>query len=456
MMDYGKHLKDARNQKHLSLKEVSEKTGITDSRLSRLENSSDSGVWKDIKELGTLMRLYNMTPDFALSVLGYGEPSSILTAIAALSESDKDMIIKLIARLNGNDETRKTVFRLGELFAGPGGLAWGAMHASIQDPRYKIIHAWANDYDKATCDTYSRNICPDSSDSVICGDVRELDISSLAPIDALAFGFPCNDFSVVGEQKGFKGTFGPLYTYGVKALQIFRPQWFLAENVGGLRSANEGKAFSKILSDLKNAGYKIVPHLYKFEEYGIPQARHRVIIIGIRNDLPYEFKVPSPAPYKNMDNTCRNAIENPPIPADAANNERTNQSPSVIERLKYIKPGQNAFTANLPEGLQLKVKGAKISQIYKRLDPNKPAYTVTGSGGGGTHIYHWSEPRALTNRERARLQTFPDDFVFEGSKEQVRKQIGMAVPCKGAQIIFSAILKTFAGIPYESVEASLD
>lgn len=456
MMDYGKHLKDARNQKHLSLKEVSEKTGITDSRLSRLENSSDSGVWKDIKELGTLMRLYNMTPDFALSVLGYGEPSSILTAIAALSESDKDMIIKLIARLNENDETRKTVFRLGELFAGPGGLAWGAMHASIQDPRYKIIHAWANDYDKATCDTYSRNICPDSSDSVICGDVRELDISSLAPIDALAFGFPCNDFSVVGEQKGFKGTFGPLYTYGVKALQIFRPQWFLAENVGGLRSANEGKAFSKILSDLKNAGYKIVPHLYKFEEYGIPQARHRVIIIGIRDDLPYEFKVPSPAPYKNMDNTCRNAIENPPIPADAANNERTNQSLSVIERLKYIKPGQNAFTANLPEGLQLKVKGAKISQIYKRLDPNKPAYTVTGSGGGGTHIYHWSEPRALTNRERARLQTFPDDFVFEGSKEQVRKQIGMAVPCKGAQIIFSAILKTFAGIPYESVEASLD
>ena len=455
MVDYGKRLRDARNQKHLSLKEVSEKTGITDSRLSRLENSSDTGIWKDIKELGTLMRLYDIAPDFALSVLGYGEPSSVLTAIASLSESDKDMVINLIARLNGNTGNHKTVFRLGELFSGPGGLAWGAMHASIQDPRYKIIHAWANDYDKATCNTYSRNICPDSSDSVICGDVRELDISSLAPIDALAFGFPCNDFSVVGEQKGFEGTFGPLYTYGVKALHIFRPQWFLAENVGGLRSANDGKAFSKILSDLRDAGYKIVPHLYKFEEYGIPQARHRVIIIGIRDDLPYEFKVPSPAPYKDSDNTCRNAIENPPIPADAANNERTNQSPSVVERLKYIKPGQNAFTADLPEELQLNVKGAKISQIYKRLDPSKPAYTVTGSGGGGTHIYHWSEPRALTNRERARLQTFPDDFVFEGSKEQVRKQIGMAVPCKGAQIIFSAILNTFAGIPYESVEASL-
>ena len=101
------------------------------------------------------------------------------------------------------------------------------------------------------------------------------------------------------------------------------------------------------------------------------------------------------------------------------------------------------------------MRGAKISQIYKRLDPTKPSYTVTGSGGGGTHIYHWSENRALTNRERARLQTFPDDFVFEGSKESVRKQIGMAVPCDGAKIIFEAVLKTFAGIKYEYIEPNI-
>ena len=138
------------------------------------------------------------------------------------------------------------------------------------------------------------------------------------------------------------------------------------------------------------------------------------------------------------------------------NNEKTKQSDQVVKRLSYIKPGQNAFTADLPEELQLNIKGAKISQIYKRLDPTKPAYTVTGSGGGGTHIYHWSEPRALTNRERARLQTFPDTFVFEGSKESVRKQIGMAVPCKGAQIIYEAILRTFAGIDYDSIDANID
>lgn len=344
-------------------------------------------------------------------------------------------------------------FRLGELFCGPGGLALGAITATIDNPEYRIVHKWANDYDASTCATYRRNICPNDEESVICGDVRQLDIDSLGEIDAFAFGFPCNDFSVVGEQKGFDGVFGPLYTYGVKVLKKYQPLWFLAENVGGLKSANEGKAFEKIKKDLVDAGYRIYPNLYKFEEYGVPQARHRMIIVGIRKDLPYEFKIPSTVPYKDCDVTCKTAIEIPPIPEYATNNEVTKQSAVVVERLKHIKPGQNAFTANLPEELQLNVKGAKISQIYKRLDPLKPAYTVTGSGGGGTHIYHYKEPRALTNRERARLQTFPDEYVFEGTKESVRKQIGMAVPARGARVIFEAILNTFAGIEYEGISA---
>ena len=347
----------------------------------------------------------------------------------------------------------KKEFRLGELFCGPGGLALGATTASIEDPKFKIVHQWANDYDASTCKTYTRNICPENPDSVICEDVHFLEIEKLGDIDALAFGFPCNDFSVVGEQLGFKGKFGPLYTYGIKTLEMYKPQWFLAENVGGLQSANEGKAFKKIMLDMKSAGYRIYPNLYKFEEYGIPQARHRVIIIGIREDLPYEFKIPAPS---GMIKTCREAIEVPPIPEDAPNNERTKQSTQVMKRLSYIKPGQNAFTADIPEELQLKIKGAKISQIYKRLDPEKPAYTVTGSGGGGTHIYHWEEPRALTNRERARLQTFPDTYEFQGNKESVRKQIGMAVPCRGAQIIFEAILKSFAGIEYPYTEPNIN
>lgn len=346
------------------------------------------------------------------------------------------------------------IFKMGELFCGPGGIAYGATQAKVDG--YSIEHAWANDYDENTCETYRANICPDNPKSVIHGDVRKLDLTTLGPIDALAFGFPCNDFSVVGEQRGMDGVYGPLYSYGVQVLKLYRPKWFLAENVGGLRNANEGKAFSKILSDMRDAGYKLTPHLYKFEEYGIPQARHRIIIVGIRDDIDVTYHVPSPEVYAGIDNSCKTAIEVPPIPADAPNHEATKQSPIVVERLQHIKPGQNAFTAELPEELQLHVSGAKISQIYKRLDPAKPAYTVTGSGGGGTHIYHWSEPRALTNRERARLQTFPDNYRFIGGRESVRKQIGMAVPCRGAQIIFEAILKSFAGIPYDSIEPNIN
>ena len=348
------------------------------------------------------------------------------------------------------------IYRLGELFCGPGGIAWGATHAEINNPEYRIIHQWANDYDQDTCNTYIHNICPNAPKSVYHEDVRKFDMSKLPDIDALAFGFPCNDYSVVGEQRGMDGVFGPLYSYGVTALKTFKPKWFLAENVGGLRNANDGKAFTKIINELKSAGYNVVPHLYKFEEYGIPQARHRIIIVGIRNDIDVVYHVPSTVPYSNTDNTCRNAIENPPIAEDAFNNELTRQSAQVIKRLEHIRPGQNAFTADLPDELKLNIKGAKISQIYKRLDPNKPSYTVTGSGGGGTHIYHWAEPRALTNRERARLQTFPDDYEFIGSKESVRKQIGMAVPCKGAKIIFEAILNSFAGIPYDYIEPNIN
>lgn len=346
-------------------------------------------------------------------------------------------------------------FNLGELFSGPGGIALGAMQAGFEHEgnKYSISHLWANDYDKDTCKTYASNICPNQSESVICKDIRKLEISKLQPIDALAFGFPCNDFSVVGEQRGMDGVFGPLYEYGIKTLKKFQPMWFLAENVGGLRNANDGSAFEKIIKELEKVGYNVVPHLYKFEQYGVPQARHRIFIVGIRKDLNLEFKVPVINNYRIV--TCREALENPPITSDMSNNELTRQSEIVIQRLRHIKPGQNAFTANIPKELQLNVKGAKISQIYKRLDPDKPAYTVTGSGGGGTHIYHWEEPRALTNRERARLQTFPDDFIFVGSKESVRKQIGMAVPPKAAKMIFEAILKTFAGIPYDYIESNL-
>jgi len=349
---------------------------------------------------------------------------------------------------------------LGELFSGPGGIAFGAELANDSISNFsnsKLVHGWAVDYHQATVATYRRNIQGASEKSTICSDVRDItarDLAKISKINGFAYGFPCNDFSLVGEHKGIDGDFGPLYSFGIPILKEFNPEFFIAENVGGIRSANEGKTILKILDDLSKAGegYVITPHLYKFEEYGVPQARHRLIMVGIRKDLKKIFKPPAPT-HLNKLKTCKDAIEKPPIKTKVANHDLTNQHPRVVERLKHIKPGENAWTANLPASLKLNVKGAQISQIYKRLDPSKPAYTITGSGGGGTHVYHWSENRALTNRERARLQTFPDSFVFEGSKESIRRQIGMAVPPIGAKILFEAIIKTLEGIPYACVEA---
>jgi DNA (cytosine-5)-methyltransferase 1 len=351
--------------------------------------------------------------------------------------------------------------RLGELFSGPGGIAIGAKNANTVAKRlgFAFEHAWAVDNHPDTTRTYLQNIPGATTGSVLCRDVRDLpaqELLAISKIDGFAYGFPCNDFSIVGEHKGIDGTYGPLYSYGLPILELGTPLFFVAENVGGIRSANEGNAFSKILNDLSQIGrgYVLTPHLYKFEEYGVPQARHRVVIVGIRKDLKLEYRVPAPT-HVGKFVTCYEAIMNPPIKSDAFNHEFTKQAPQVVERLKHIGPGENAWTADLPKALRLNVSKTQISQIYKRLDPERPSYTVTGSGGGGTHVYHWNENRALTNRERARLQTFPDAFEFVGSKESIRRQIGMAVPPTGATVIFEAIAKTLAGKTYKSVESNL-
>lgn len=344
-------------------------------------------------------------------------------------------------------------FRLGELYCGPGGLAFGALTSVSGNGRFDVSHAWSSDYDYDSCQTYINNICPNNPQSVYCIDVRKLDINNLSNIDAFAYGFPCNSFSNVGKHKGLANEkFGQLYWYGVEVLKKFKPMWFLAENVSGIRSAGSND-FQTILHDFKEAGYNLTVHLYKSEDYGVPQTRHRVIIVGIRDDLDVEFNVPSPTTNSSEEISAEVALSD--ILDTATNNEIRPISAKIIERLSYIKPGQNIWQADdvMPEHLKIKTK-TRISQIYRKLDPAKPSYTITASGGGGTFGYHW-ENRELTNRERARIQTFPDTYNFVGKYASVRKQIGMAVPCKLANVVVTAILNSFAGIAYNSIEPNI-
>lgn len=329
--------------------------------------------------------------------------------------------------------------KLGELFCGAGGMALGASKAKYKG--WGFEHAWVTDKDADSCQTIEQ-IVPRrriKKSDIKCLDFKRDLEHKYGRINGLVFGFPCNDFSVVGERRGINGDYGSLYKYGVKALNELDPEFFVAENVSGLSSINKKSDFDKIITEMRHAGrgYNVVHHLYKFDEYGVPQRRHRYIIVGFRKDTGVDFVHPASDGYTIK--TSREALSE--ISDDAPNNERTKQDQRVIDRLAYIQPGENAFTASLPAELQLNMRsGATISQIYRRLLPDEPSYTVTGSGGGGTHLYHWDEPRALTNRERAKLQSFPDEYKFVGKKESVRKQIGMAVPPDGAQVVFQAVL----------------
>lgn len=385
--------------------------------------------------------------------------SEILVKICTALGCKMDDIVEIIMDDNPKDEGNTIDnFRLGELFCGPGGLACGAIRSKSSDGRYGVKHVWANDYDSDTCETYRRNICPDSPESVYCGDVRNLDIKKLGTIDAFCYGFPCNSFSSVGKHQGFENEkFGQLYWYGIEVLKEYQPKWFVAENVSGIRSAGSGD-FKIILNDMREAGYKLNVHLYKAEQYGVPQTRHRVIIVGIRNDINVQYKVPDPAIFSDIDISSRTALEN--IPSVSPNNEIRKLTKDVVRRLSYIQPGENIWQAeerlgaDFPDELKINTK-TKISQIYRKLDPLKPAYTVTAAGGGGTFMYHWTN-RELTNRERARIQTFPDDYEFVGNYSSVRKQIGMAVPCKLSEVVITAILNCFAGIEYPSIKANME
>ncbi len=387
------------------------------------------------------------------------------------------------------------VFKLGELFCGPGGLALGAcltepVYSAVGE-NFSICPVWGVDNDPAAIASYNQNIVKKYGGSFFCMDAREFCKINYENITALAFGFPCNDFSLVGKQHGVNGQYGKLYKAGIEVIQNSNPVWFIAENVSGIHSANQGDAFQQITRGLKvagNYGYNLTAHLYKFEEYGVPQYRHRFIIVGIRKDKNLFFRVPSPTHGNDRTPfvTARQALSQ--ISEHAHNTTLTKQEPRIVQRLKFTPPWKNAWfldelhemkpkerTAILQQvpwyekdlaGLsnykirrmiddaRLRCTKARMSHIYRRLHPEQPSYTITGSGGGGTHVYHWEEHRALTNRERAKLQSFPDYFEFIGSKEGVRKQIGMAVPPEGAKVIFSAILKTFAHVDYDSVPAN--
>lgn len=171
----------------------------------------------------------------------------------------------------------------------------------------------------------------------------------------------------------------------------------------------------------------VKPHLYNFAEYGVPQFRERVLFVGVRIDTGFNFVHPKPTHGPNGELpyvTAGDALVG--VEKVPTNNELINIKEKTRQMLSLIPEGGN-FT-DIPKDHPLYVKGM-ISHVYRRIKLDEPAKTIIAAGGGGTWGYHYPEPRPLTNRERARLQSFPDDFIFEGSVLKSADKLVSSSPC---------------------------
>ncbi|MBU1124070.1 DNA cytosine methyltransferase [Patescibacteria group bacterium] len=301
------------------------------------------------------------------------------------------------------------------LFSGCGGLDLGFIEAG-----FKII--WANDNEDIACKTYEKYI----GNHIVCGDINKIDINSIPKADILIGGPPCQDFSVIWKQPGLKGKRGQLLLSYLKVLDHVKPKAFVIENVKGLKSMQGGAILEFMLGELRERGYeRISAKVYNFADYGVPQLRQRLVIVGVRDDVPIDFIEPKPTHIGKhvASSKALKGAEKVPF-----NNEHQNIMPKTRKLLSLIPEGGNF--ASVPKDHPLYVKGM-ISHVYRRLHSDKPSTTIIAAGGGGTWGYHYEENRPLTNRERARLFTFPDDMEFLGTIAQARKQIGNAVPPKG-------------------------
>ncbi|AZA78104.1 DNA cytosine methyltransferase [Chryseobacterium sp. G0186] len=328
------------------------------------------------------------------------------------------------------------------LFSGCGGLDLG-----FHNQGYETI--WANDYAHWACETFKKNL----GDVIVEGDIEKIDPytdSSIPDCDLILGGFPCQDFSMIWKQPGLNGDRGNLYKSFLRFVDAKKPKAFVAENVKGLLTANKKKAIQQIIEDFENItpGYVVKAKLYNFAEYGVPQVRERVLIVGIRVDTGFDFEHPKPTHGASTGRpfvTAGDALKN--VKEVIHNNELLKISEKTKTMLSMIPEGGN-FT-DIPKDSPYYVKGM-ISHVYRRLNLNEPSKTIIAAGGGGTWGYHYPEPRALTNRERARIQSFPDDFIFEGSTTEVRRQIGNAVPPVGVEELAKTLLPLFSK-DYEAV-----
>lgn len=305
-------------------------------------------------------------------------------------------------------EAAELTFPVLSLFAGAGGLDLGFqggfhyLGRTYPKGRFRIARAY--ELDPRAVATYNANLEP------VC---LERDVTTLVPqelprAEVVIGGFPCQDFSAAGKRRGIEVQRGRLYQAMVSVVAWLRPKVFVAENVKGLLSANGGLAIRAITEDFAQAGYRVHTKVLNAADYGVPQRRERVFLVGVRSDLPEGFAFPPPthAPPALAD---REALRPWVTAWEALRDLEPLEALQALPNWEWSKAARNRGQGNRP------------------LNPHAPAPTIRAEHHGNIQ-FHYSLPRRLSVREAARLQSFPDTFAFLASMSEAYRLVGNAVP----------------------------
>ena len=320
-----------------------------------------------------------------------------------------------------------------DLFSGAGGFSLGFDWAGFKN-------IFSVEYDKEICKTYRHNfpnhILEECDISTLTED-RVKELIGNNNVDVIIGGPPCQGFSMAGHigRRFADDPRNRLFTEFVRIVSIVKPKCFVMENVARLYTRLNGATREEIISCFNEIGYKVEAKVVCASEYGVPQKRNRVLFVGLR-DSDGQIYFPVKTSKKAL--TIKDAIEKYPILdsgecSNIPNHEAMVHSPQMLEKMRYVRDGGDR--KDIPEHIR-PAKGDV--RKYIRYDSKKPAICITGDM---RKVFHYSQNRALTVRELAAIQTYPDTFIFLGSKILQQQMVGNSVPPVLAQAIAEAVKK---------------
>lgn len=334
-------------------------------------------------------------------------------------------------------EPKNNTYTSVELFAGAGGMALGMERAGLQC-------VLLNEINKEACLTLRKNR---PNWNVIECDVAKVDFTHLnGTVDILTGGFPCQAFSYAGKKLGFGDVRGTVFYEFARAIKEINPTIFVGENVRGLLTHNNGKTLQTMMGILEELGYNVLPpRILDASEYKVPQKRERLFLVGLRKDDTLIFDWPKTQKNRYV---LQDALKGgtlfsnnvPPSPGQVYSEKKR-------KIMEMVPPG--GCWKDLPTGIReeymggLDPKRGGCTGCARRASWTKQSPTLTSSPSQKmTEICHPDDTRPFTIREYARIQTFPDNWLFEGSMISQYKQIGNAVPVNLAEEIGKSLVST--------------